>query len=87
MILIESRILHGDPAKKIVKYADEINADLIIIGSRGRGRLASALLGSVAEHVARHSKCSILIVKQQQLKKPRVPTVSWYAKRINRQNL
>jgi nucleotide-binding universal stress UspA family protein len=63
-ILIESRILHGDPADKIVKYADETNADLIIIGSRGPGRLASVLLGSVSERVARHSKRSVLIVKK-----------------------
>jgi nucleotide-binding universal stress UspA family protein len=63
-ILIESRILHGDPADKIVKYADEINAQLIIVGSRGHGRLASVLLGSVSQRVARHSKRSVLIVKQ-----------------------
>jgi nucleotide-binding universal stress UspA family protein len=64
-ILIESRILHGDPADKIVKYADEIDADMIIVGGRGHGRLASALLGSVSERVARHSKRSVLIVKKQ----------------------
>jgi nucleotide-binding universal stress UspA family protein len=63
--LIESRVLHGDPADKIVKHADEVDADLIVIGTRGHGRLASALLGSVSEHVAKHSKRSVLIVKQQ----------------------
>jgi nucleotide-binding universal stress UspA family protein len=36
-ILSESRILHWDPADKIVKYADETNADLTIVGSRGTG--------------------------------------------------
>jgi nucleotide-binding universal stress UspA family protein len=64
-ILIESRILHGDPADKIVKYADETNADLIVIGGRGHGRLARVLLGSVSERVARHSKRSVLIVKKK----------------------
>lgn len=64
-ILVESRVLHGNPADKIVKYADEIDADLIVIGTRGHGRIASALLGSVSEHVAKHSKRSVLIVKQE----------------------
>lgn len=64
-ILVESKILHGDPADKIVKYANEIDADLIVIGSNGQGKLASALLGSVSEHVAHHSKRSVLIVKKK----------------------
>ncbi|MBM3897656.1 MAG: universal stress protein [Thaumarchaeota archaeon] len=42
-ILIESKTLHGDPAAKIVKYAEEINADLIVVGTRGHGSVASAL--------------------------------------------
>lgn len=61
--LVESRILHGDPAEKIVKYADEMDAGLIVLGTRGRGRLASALLGSVSQHVTHHSKRSVLIVR------------------------
>ena len=64
-ILVESKILHGDPADKIVKYANEIDADLIIMGSKGQGKLANVLLGSVSEHVARHSKRSVLIVKKK----------------------
>jgi nucleotide-binding universal stress UspA family protein len=64
-ILIESKILHGDPGNKIVKYADEINADLIVMGSRGQSRLASVFLGSVSKHVVDHSKRSVLIVKKK----------------------
>lgn len=64
-ILIESKILHGDPAAKIVKYAEEINADLIVVGTRGHGRVASVLLGSVSEKVANNSKRSVLIVKKE----------------------
>jgi nucleotide-binding universal stress UspA family protein len=62
-LLVESKILHGDPADKIVKHADEVDADLIVIGTRGRGKFASILLGSVSEKVAHHSKRSVLIVK------------------------
>lgn len=62
-ILVESRVLHGDPGDKIVKCGDEIGADMIIVGTRGRGRLASALLGSVSQYVAHHSTRSVLIVR------------------------
>jgi len=40
------RLLQGDPADDIVAYADTIDADLIVPGSRGHGMVASALLGS-----------------------------------------
>ena len=63
--LVESKILHGSPADKIVKYSEDIDADMIIIGTRGRGRLASTLLGSVSEYVIHHSKRSVLVVKQR----------------------
>ncbi len=66
--LVESKILHGDAADKIVKYADQINADMIVLGTRGRGRIATALLGSVSSKVAHHSKRSVFIVKDS---KPR----------------
>jgi nucleotide-binding universal stress UspA family protein len=64
-LLVESKILHGDPANKIVKYADEIDADLIIMGSKGHGKMANILLGSVSKKVAHHSKRSVLIVKKK----------------------
>lgn len=61
--LVESRVLHGDPGDKIVKCGEEIGADMILVGTRGRGRVASALLGSVSQHVAHHSTRSVLIVR------------------------
>jgi len=67
-LLVESKILHGDPADKIVKYADQVDADLVMIGTRGRGKFASVLLGSVSEKVAHHSKRSVLIVKNPEMK-------------------
>jgi nucleotide-binding universal stress UspA family protein len=51
----------GDPAHEIVQAASEWNADLIIIGSRGRTGLARLLLGSVARKVVTHAPCSVLI--------------------------
>ena len=63
-ILIESKVLHGDPAEKICEYAETLDAGLVIVGTRGRGRITSAVLGSVSEKVARDCKRSVLIVKK-----------------------
>ena len=60
---VEIKILHGDPAERIVEYAEFCNSDLIVLGSRGQGALKRALLGSVSSSVAAKTKKSILIVK------------------------
>ena len=46
----------------ILQQAEEWKADLIVIGTHGRGGLYHFLMGSVAEHVARKSACPVLIV-------------------------
>jgi nucleotide-binding universal stress UspA family protein len=53
----------GKPAKKILEGAKNWSADVIVIGSHGRGRVGSLLLGSVAEGVLRHAACPVLIVR------------------------
>lgn len=60
-IQIEVKI--GDPSTKIVDYAQEIAADLIVMPSHGRKGVSHFLLGSVAERVARLSPCPVLILK------------------------
>jgi nucleotide-binding universal stress UspA family protein len=47
----------------IVKLADEIDASAIVMGSRGRSRLAATLLGSVSTGVLNHTRRPVLIVK------------------------
>lgn len=56
-------ILHGDPGDEICELAEDEKADMIILGTRGRGRLSSALLGSVSAKVIREAKCPVLVVK------------------------
>ena len=51
----------GNPAEEIVRYADEHGIDLIVIGSRGRGRMAALLLGSVSNKVVQHTSCPVLV--------------------------
>ena len=52
----------GDPAIEIVNAAKEWPADVIVLGSHGRGGVSRALLGSVAEAVIRHAPCPVLVV-------------------------
>jgi nucleotide-binding universal stress UspA family protein len=52
----------GQAAPEIVAHAKEISADLIVMGTHGRGRLQHVLLGSVAERVVHHSSCPVLVV-------------------------
>jgi nucleotide-binding universal stress UspA family protein len=53
----------GDPRSTIVDYAVHWNADLVLVGSHGRKGLDRLLMGSVAEFVARHARCSVEIVR------------------------
>ena len=51
------------PAHAIATLAEELPADLIVIGTRGRGGISHLLLGSVAERVLRMAPCPVLVVK------------------------
>ena len=53
----------GTPSTEIVKAAREWPADLIVIGSHGRGGAQRVLLGSVAEAVMRHTSCPVLVIR------------------------
>ena len=57
------RRIEGDPRRDIVKAANESKVDLVVIGARGRSRVAELLLGSVAHEVARDVHCSALLVR------------------------
>lgn len=59
----EVRVLDGSPASEIVAHAEEIGAELIVVGTRGRTGLARLALGSVAERVIRSAGCSVLAVR------------------------
>ena len=60
---ISSRIEMGEPKTTVLKIAKEINADLIIMGSRGLGKLQSILSNSVSQYVFQLSEGSMLLVK------------------------
>ncbi|MEX2416751.1 MAG: universal stress protein [Paenibacillaceae bacterium] len=58
-----TKILHGEPGPVIVKYANENNVDLIVLGSRGLNALQEFVLGSVSHKVAKRAHCPVMIVK------------------------
>jgi nucleotide-binding universal stress UspA family protein len=60
----EHRLLSGDPAREIVRLADEEGVDMIILGTHGRTGLKRLLMGSVAEAVVRRAMCPVLTIKQ-----------------------
>jgi len=57
------RLERGPAAHQIVQVARASGADLIILGSRGHGKLEELLLGSVTDAVVREAPCSVLIVR------------------------
>lgn len=54
----------GDPVTEIVRLADEIDADLVVLGSRGLGAIGSALLGSVSRAVLKATRRPVLVVRE-----------------------
>ncbi len=53
----------GDPAEEIVRAATACKADLVVVGSRGLGRLSGLLLGSVAQKLVTHAPCAVLVTR------------------------
>ena len=53
----------GVAEETIVRFAEEHDSDLIVMGSRGLGGFERMLLGSVSNHVVHHANCPVLIVR------------------------
>lgn len=60
---VETEVLRGPPDQQIIDKAEEWNADLIVVGSHGRG-FWGRLLGSVSNGVVHHATCSVLVVRK-----------------------
>ncbi|MGH7322444.1 MAG: universal stress protein [Candidatus Rokuibacteriota bacterium] len=59
----EVRVTDGDAREEILRVADEWDADLVVVGARGRGRIRGFLLGTVSQTVARDYPGPVLVVK------------------------
>jgi len=58
----ERRVIVGFPAERLADLADDEDAELIVVGSRGRGRFKAAFLGSVSNSLVGVARCPVLIV-------------------------
>lgn len=63
-VLLEYRLVQGDPAETICQVAKDERAEMIVLGTHGRTGLLRMLMGSVAEAVVRHAPCPVLTLRQ-----------------------
>jgi nucleotide-binding universal stress UspA family protein len=63
-VRVGARVLRGEPAAQVVARANEIEADLLVLGSRGIRAPEGRRVGSVALEIARSAPCSVLVVRE-----------------------
>jgi len=62
-VTIRPLVVQGHPAQVLLEAAD--GADLLVVGSRGHGGFAGALLGSVSQHCVHHARCPVVVIRGQ----------------------
>lgn len=55
----------GGPDQEILRLAEEVGADLVVIGSHDRGVIGRAIHGSVSEAVLRHARCPVMVARRK----------------------
>jgi nucleotide-binding universal stress UspA family protein len=65
-IASEMRIEHGMPTAEILRVAEEGGYNLLVVGSRGLGRLGRLLLGSVSSEVVANAPCAVIVAGQDE---------------------
>ena len=63
---IELRAEAGSPGPLLCELARELSSDVLVVGSRGRGAIKRALLGSISSHVVHNAPCPVLVVRETQ---------------------
>lgn len=61
---VQIEVASGTPHTEIVRLAQELQIDLIVMATHGRGFISHAILGSTTERVLRHAPCPVLIVRE-----------------------
>ena len=60
-VAVERVVVQGDPSNSLIEAVKRADADLLVLGTRGRGGFAGLLLGSVGQECAAHSPCPVVI--------------------------
>jgi nucleotide-binding universal stress UspA family protein len=60
-VLVQPRVVQGNPAQTLIQKS--VDADLLVVGTRGHGGFAGLVLGSVSQHVAAYAKCPVTVVR------------------------
>jgi nucleotide-binding universal stress UspA family protein len=56
----------GEVAQEVVDLAEELEVDLIVVGTRGRSVIGRALMGSVSDSIVRHARCPVVVARSQE---------------------
>ena len=67
-VAVKSKVVFSTPAQALVKMSDE--AEMIVVGSSGKGVLARGVLGSVSSSVVRHANCPVAVIRDEDLLMP-----------------
>jgi nucleotide-binding universal stress UspA family protein len=63
---VKGMLIEGDAANVILRVATELPADVILIGSHGRGPIGKFFMGSVSQEVLSHAPCAVMLVRESQ---------------------
>ncbi|MEU3094609.1 universal stress protein [Streptomyces sp. NPDC006967] len=58
---LRERLVEGDPSEVLIRASE--GAELLVVGNRGRGGFARAMLGSVSQRCAQHASCPVVVVR------------------------
>ncbi len=61
-VQVDTQVLEGHPGAALCQLAADLDATAMVIGSRGRGGLKRAVLGSVSDHVVRNATCPVVVI-------------------------
>lgn len=65
-VQVSYKLREGKPAKKIVKVAEKLGVDLIVMATDGRDNIKDFVTGTITEHVINHAPCPVLVIPYKQ---------------------
>jgi nucleotide-binding universal stress UspA family protein len=75
-VTVDFLVWEGDPGQSIIEAAQAEGADVIVVGSHGRGAVGRFLIGSVSDHVVRNAQCPVLVVRSGTNANPPLATLN-----------